>query len=474
MAKATGFLEYTREDAPKRLVHQRVKDFHEFEELLAEDKLQRQAARCMDCGVPSCHTFGCPVENRIPDFNDLIYRSHWQRALEVLHSTNNFPEITGRICPAPCESSCTLGINQPPVNIKQIELQIIERGFKEGWVTPQIAGAKTGKRIAVAGSGPAGMAAAQQLARQGHEVVLMEKSDRIGGLLRYGIPDFKMEKWVLDRRLEQMAKEGVIFETGIEVGKDLSVRYLHRSFDAVVITAGAATPRQIDVPGRELQGIHFALKFLTQQNKIVAGDTPAFPQITATGKNVVVIGGGDTGSDCVGTSIRQGARSVTQIELLPKPAQHRTPQNPWPEWPNILRTSSSQQEGCEREWSILTKSFKGKNGKVTSIDAARLEWKKDKNGAWQMKEIAGSLFNIKADLVLLAMGFLHIEHGPIVVDYPLCTDQRGNVVTDKNMMTSVPGVFAAGDTVLGASLVVRAIYQGRKAAAGVHHYLLKS
>jgi len=474
MAKATGFLEYTREDAPKRLVHQRVKDFREFEELLAEDKLHRQAARCMDCGVPSCHTFGCPVENRIPDFNDLVYRSHWKRALEVLHSTNNFPEITGRVCPAPCETSCTLGINQPPVSIKQIELQIIERGFKEGWVTPQIAGAKTGKRIAVAGSGPAGMAAAQQLARQGHDVVLMEKSDRIGGLLRYGIPDFKMEKWVLDRRMEQMAHEGVIFETGIEVGKDLSIRYLQRSFDAVVITAGAATPRNINVPGRDLEGVHFALEFLRQQNKIVAGNTLGAAQIVATDKNVVVIGGGDTGSDCVGTSIRQGARSVTQIELLPKPPQHREPQNPWPEWPVILRTSSSQQEGCEREWSVLTKSFEGKDGKLAGINAARLDWKKDKQNSWQMTEIAGSSFHIKAELVLLAMGFLHIEHGPIVNDYPLTTDKRGNVVTDKNMMTSVPGVFAAGDAVLGASLVVRAIYQGRRAAAGVQQYLSKS
>ncbi len=343
MAKTTGFLEYTREDAPKRLVHQRVKDFRELEQLLSDDKLHRQAARCMDCGVPSCHTYGCPVENRIPDFNDLVYRNHWRRALDVLHSTNNFPEFTGRVCPAPCESACTLGINQPPVTIKHIELQIIEKGFKEGWVEAEPPAVKTGKRIAIAGSGPAGMAAAQQLARRGHDVVLMERSDRIGGLLRYGIPDFKLEKWVIDRRIEQMAKEGVIFETGVEVGKDLSVRYLQRSFNAVVLAAGASVPRDLNVPGRDLQGIHFALDFLAQQNKAIAGDELPQEPISARDKHVVVIGGGDTGSDCVGVSIRQGARSITQIELLPKPPQQRSPRNPWPEWPNVLRTSSSQQ-----------------------------------------------------------------------------------------------------------------------------------
>jgi len=474
MAKATGFLEYTREDAPKRLVHQRVKDFKEFEHALEEPNLLRQAARCMDCGVPSCHTFGCPVENRIPDFNDLVYRNHWQKALVVLHSTNNFPEFTGRICPAPCETSCTLGINQPPVSIRQIERQIVEKGFDEGWVQPEPAGTKTGRRIAIIGSGPAGMAAAQQLARKGHEVVLMEKSDRIGGLLRYGIPDFKLEKWVIDRRMEQMAKEGVVFETGIEVGKDLSVRYLRRSFDAVVIAAGASVPRDLNVPGRELDGVHFAIDFLTQQNKINAGDALETAQITAKDKHVVVIGGGDTGSDCVGTSIRQGARSVRQIELLPKPPQQRSDRNPWPEWPHILSTSSSQQEGCERDWSILTRELKGKNNTVTTLCGVRLEWKKDKDGAWKMTEIPGSEFEIKADLVLLAMGFLHVEKGPIIRDYPLKTNSRGDIVTSANLMASEPGVFAAGDAVLGASLVVRAIFQGRKAAAGVDWYLQNS
>jgi glutamate synthase (NADPH) small chain len=474
MAKATGFLDYTREDAPKRLVHQRVKDFKEFEQLLDDDKLVHQAARCMDCGVPSCHTFGCPVENRIPDFNDLVYRNHWQRALEVLHSTNNFPEFTGRICPAPCESSCTLGINQPAVSIKQIEHQIIEKGFSEGWVKAEPASVKTGKKIAVVGSGPAGMAAAQQLTRFGHKVVLMEKSDRIGGLLRYGIPDFKLEKWIIDRRMEQMEKEGVTFETGIEVGKDLSVRYLQRSFDAVLIAAGASKPRDLDVPDRALDGVHFALEFLTQQNKLIAGDAPTAHNISAKDKHVVVIGGGDTGSDCVGTSTRQGARSVTQIELLPKPPQQRVAQNPWPEWPQIHYTSSSQQEGCERDWAILTKELNGKNGKIKSLSGVRLDWEKEKNGSWKMKEIPGSELELKADLVLLAMGFVHVEHGPMITDYPLDTNNRGDIVTDKNMMASAPGVFAAGDAVLGASLVVRAIYQGREAAAGVDRYLKNS
>mgnify|MGYP006277367185 CR=1 FL=1 len=474
MAKATGFLEYPREEAPKRLVHQRVKDYREFEQLMSDGKIKEQAARCMDCGVPSCHTYGCPVENRIPDFNDLVYRNHWKRALEVLHSTNNFPEVTGRVCPAPCETSCTLGINQPPVNIKHIELQIIERGFQEGWVIPEPPPLKTGKRVAVVGSGPAGMAAAQQLARCGHEVVLMERADRIGGLMRYGIPDFKMEKWIIDRRMEQMHAEGVIFETGVEVGVDISVRYLQRSFDGVVITAGATVARDLDVPGRDLQGVHYAMDFLTQQNRRVAGDEVRESPISAKDKHVVVIGGGDTGSDCVGTSIRQGARSVTQIELLPLPPKERIPRNPWPEWPNTLRTSSSHQEGCEREWAVMTKGFNGKNGAVQALQAARLEWKQDNHGTWKMNEIVKSDFRLNADLVLLAMGFLYVEPGPLVQDYGLDLDSRGNVIVDRHFMSSVPGVFAAGDAVLGASLVVRAIFQGRQAAAGLDAYLKSS
>ncbi|MDZ7370397.1 MAG: glutamate synthase subunit beta [candidate division KSB1 bacterium] len=470
MAKATGFLEYKREEAPKRLVHQRIKDFREFELLLSRDKLTRQAARCMDCGVPSCHAYGCPVLNRIPDFNDLVYRGHWRRALEVLHSTNNFPEITGRVCPAPCEAACTLAYNDEAVTIKQIELQIIERGFEEGWVQPEPANYRSGKKVAVIGSGPAGLAASQQLARRGHEVVLFEKADRIGGILRYGIPDFKLEKHILDRRLEQLIAEGVRFETGVEAGKDVSARYLRRSFDAIILTLGAGIPRDLNIPGRELQGIHFAMDFLTQQNRRIAGDKIAEPEISAAGKHVVVIGGGDTGSDCVGTSVRQGARSVTQIELLPKPPAERLPRNPWPEWPNILRTSSSHQEGCTREWAVLTREFIGKDGRVSALRAIRLEWYRDENGRFQYREIQGSEFELPADLVLLATGFLHVEHGPLVQDLNLKLDGRGNLVVDRQWMTSEPGVFAAGDAVRGPSLVVHAIYQGRQAAAAVERF----
>ncbi|MBN1561645.1 glutamate synthase subunit beta [candidate division KSB1 bacterium] len=474
MARGSGFLEYAREEAPKRLVHQRIKDYKEFEQLLPEDRLLQQAARCMDCGVPSCHIFGCPVENRIPDFNDLVYKNHWRRALDVLQSTNNFPEVTGRVCPAPCEAACTLGINQPPVNIKHIELQIIERGFREGWVVPDMPIRKTNKRVAVIGSGPAGLAAAQQLARAGHKVVLMERADRIGGLLRYGIPDFKLEKWILDRRMEQMAKEGVTFETGVDVGVDLSVHYLQRSFHAMILAAGATVPRNLPVPGRELAGVHFAMEFLRQQNKVNAGDASSGRQISARDKHVIVIGGGDTGSDCVGTSIRQGARSVTQLELLPKPPQSRVSRNPWPEWPSIYRTSSSHQEGCERHWSVQTTALDGVDGAVKKLKAVRLDWQQDKAGKWHMNAIAGSEFELDADLVLLAMGFLHVELGPLVQGYGLQTDQHGNIVVDTDMMTSEKGVFAAGDAVLGASLVVRAIDQGRRAAAGANIFLKQS
>ncbi len=472
MAKPTGFIEYQREDAPKRLVHQRIHDFREFEELLSKDRAMKQAARCMDCGVPSCHTFGCPTQNRIPDWNDLVYQNQWQMALDILHSTDNFPEFTGRVCPAPCEAACTLGINQPAVTIRQIEMQIIERGWEEGWIVPQPASFKTNKRVAVIGSGPAGLAAAQQIARKGHKVILFEKADRVGGLLRYGIPDFKLGKHIIDRRLEQMSREGIIFETGVHVGVDISVRYLQRSFDAVVITAGSTIPRDLEVPGRDLKGIHYAMEFLTQQNKLNAGDNiPPVQRISAKDKHVLIIGGGDTGSDCIGTSIRQKARDVKQIEILPKPPLERTPENPWPTWPNTLRTSSSQEEGCERGWSIMTKEFSG-NEIVESVRAVRLKWSKpDKNGRRSFKEIPGSEFEIKADLVLLAMGFIHVEHGSLVKDYHIDCDPRGNIIVDSNQMTTVPGVFAAGDCVMGASLVVRAIHQGRKVAEGVDNYL---
>jgi glutamate synthase (NADPH) small chain len=467
MAKPSGFMEYHREDPSKRKKAERVLDYREFEFPLPAEKLQQQAARCMDCGVPHCHAYGCPVQNRIPDWNDMVYRDQWRRALDLLQATDNFPEFTGRICPAPCEAACTLAIQQEPVTIRHIELQIVERGWREGWIRPQKAPVKSGKRVAVVGSGPSGLAAAQQLARQGHEVILFERADRIGGLLRYGIPDFKLEKWVIDRRLEQMQAEGVIFETNVNAGVDLSVRYIQRSFDAILMTTGATKPRDLDVPGRDLAGIHFAMDFLTKQNKIIAGDVlTEAPDLVATGKKVVVIGGGDTGSDCVGTSIRQGASQVTQIELLAKPPDERTPTNPWPEWPATLRTTSSHEEGCERLWGLTTKGFSGHEGKLTELEVMDLQW-----SGRQFKEIEGSKRTVQADMVLLAMGFVHAEHGPLVTEAELCLDKRGNILVDDKHMTCVPGIFAAGDAVLGASLVVRAIFQGRQAAAGMDRYL---
>ncbi|NQT26465.1 glutamate synthase subunit beta [candidate division KSB1 bacterium] len=473
MAKPTGFIEYSRKDPHKRKVSERIKDYNEIEQFLPLELFIEQAARCMDCGVPSCHSYGCPVVNRIPDWNDMIYHGHWQRALDLLHSTNNFPEVTGRICPAPCETACTLGINDSPVTIRHIELQIIERGFQEGWVHPQISEKKTGKRVAIVGSGPAGLAAAQQLARAGHDVTVFEKDDRIGGLLRYGIPDFKMEKHILSRRLDQMRAEGVRFETEVNVGYDISPRFLRRSFETIMITAGATVPRDLDVLGRDLNGIHFAMDFLTQQNKIVSGDSLSTDDlINAKGKDVVVIGGGDTGSDCVGTSNRQGAKSITQIEILSKPLESRDPENPWPEWPNIMRSTTSHEEGCERKWSVLTKSFNGVDGQVQSLECVDIEWSHpDETGRRSFKEIPGSEFKLKADLILLATGFVHVKHGPLIKKFDLKLDGRGNIQIDSNYMTNAEGVFAAGDSVTGASLVVRAIAQGRKAAEGLNYYL---
>ena len=475
MGKPTGFMEFTRIDPKKRPVKQRLKDYKEIEMPLPIDKLTNQAARCMDCGIPFCHAFGCPLYNLIPDFNDLIYKGHWEKALEILHSTNNFPEVTGRICPAPCETACTLSINEPAVTIRQIEHQIIERGWQEGWIKPQVPSVKSGKKIAVIGSGPAGLAAAQQLARQGHEVVLYEKDNRIGGLLRYGIPDFKLKKSILDRRMEQMAAEGVIFEPNVYVGKDVSAAYLKKKFNSILITAGAGTPRNLNIPGRDLKGIYFAMEFLAQNNKRVAGDDILTNRIIdAKGKNVVVIGGGDTGSDCIGTSNRQGAKQVTQIELLPKPPEERLEDNPWPEWPQTLRTSSSQDEGCKRMWSINTKKFVSEKGKVKKLQCVKLQWANpDENGRASFKEIKGSEFEIKADLVFLAMGFVHVEHGPLVEDYNLQLDQRGNIQTDDNYRTSESGVFAAGDAATGASLVVRAINHGRCAAEEIDKFLME-
>ncbi len=472
MAKPTGFLEYARQNPTQRPIPERIHDFSEINKGLDPDQLEIQAARCMDCGVPTCHAYGCPLGNLIPDFNDLVYKKKWRAALELLHKTNNLPEITGRICPAPCEAACTLYINQEPVTIRQIELQIVERGWEQGWIRPQPATFKTGKKVAIVGSGPAGLAAAQQLARQGHKVTLYEKSDRIGGILRYGIPDYKLAKGVIDRRLEQMLAEGVIFQPHVEVGKDIPAAELAKEFDAILITTGASVPRDLKVPGRELPGTYFAMDFITQQNKVNAGDEiPPSERISARDKHVVVVGGGDTGSDCIGTSIRQGARHVTQIELLPKPLEGNNPDTPWPMWPVILRTSTSHQEGCDRLWSIATKQLTGVGGQVKALQAVKLDWTRSDDGCWTFKEIPGSKFALKADLVLLAMGFMHAGHGSLVEDLKLEKDQRGNIKVNENFMTSTPGVFAAGDAETGASLAVRAIHRGRLAAGQIDAFL---
>jgi len=475
VVKPTGFLEYPQESPPYRQVEERIRDYREVETFLPRDRLEIQAARCMDCGIPYCHAFGCPVKNRIPDWNDMVHRKQWRKALSLLHSTCNLPEITGRVCPAPCEPACTLSINLPPVTIRHIELQIVERGWEEGWIRPEPATWKTGRRVGVVGSGPAGLAAAQQLARKGHEVVVFERAGRVGGLLRYGIPDFKLEKWVIDRRLEQMRAEEVIFETGVNVGTDVTVRYLQNTLDATLIATGATVPRDLPVPGRNLPGVHFAMDFLTQQNMVIGGeDVSGKQRITAEGKRVVVIGGGDTGSDCVGTSRRQGAAEIHQLELLPRPPEERFVHNPWPTWPIIMRTSSSQEEGCTRLWSVSTKEFLGDEDGVKTLRCVKIEWSEpDENGRSTFREIPGSEFEIAADLVLLAMGFVHVEHGPLVNDFGLARDDRGNLVVDSDLMTSTPGVFAAGDSMVGASLVVRAIDYGRIAAEGVNRYLAR-
>jgi NAD(P)H-dependent glutamate synthase small subunit len=464
MANPTGFRTESREEAPKRPVAERVKDHREVEERLPLEKLEKQASRCMDCGIPFCHMYGCPLGNLIPDFNDLVYRKQWRKALELLHARNPFPEITGRICPALCEAACTLSVGHEPVTIRQIEMEIVERGWENGWIAPQPAAHRSGKRVAVIGSGPAGLAAAQWLARRGHRVVVFEKAEKPGGILRYGIPDFKLEKRFLDRRLEQLQAEGVVFETGVEAGADISARYLRKSFDAILLAAGARIPRDLNVPGRELDGMYQALDFLTQQNRINMGEEVAGERISAEGKDVVVIGGGDTGADCIGTCRRQGAREITQIELLPEPPADRPADNPWPTWPRILRESSSHKEGCERLWSIGTKEFLGKKGKVEKLHCVKLDWSKGPNGNWTFREIEGTDFEISAQLVLLAMGFVHVEHGPLVKDLGLQTDARGNIVSDEEGKTAVSGVFVAGDAASGASLVVRAMDSGIKAA----------
>ena len=473
MGKITGFMELERIPELYQPPKERVNHYREFVLALDDESASKQGARCMDCGIPFCQS-GCPVNNIIPDWNDLVYTKQWRSALDTLHSTNNFPEFTGRICPAPCEEACTLNINDDPVGIKSIEHFIIDKGWEEGWVVPQPPAIKTGKRVAVVGSGPAGLACSQQLARAGHDVVLYEKADRIGGLLRYGIPDFKMERHLVDRRMAQMSAEGVEFRPGVHVGKDVALEALVAEYDAVALTGGAEAPRDLPVPGRDLAGIHFAMEFLPQQNRVVAGDVVK-NQILAGGKHVVVIGGGDTGSDCVGTSNRQRAKSITQFELLPQPPEQENKPLVWPYWPIKLRTSSSHQEGCDRDWAVATKRFEGSNGRVEKLVAVRVEWRKDADGAMKMVEVPGSEFEMKADLVLLAMGFVGPVREGMLQELSVALDPRGNVQADQiAYQTSTPKVFAAGDMRRGQSLVVWAIREGRQCAHAIDKFLMGS
>lgn len=481
MGKPTGFMEYDRAELAYQPASDRIVHYNEFVKPMSDAEIGIQGARCMDCGIPYCHQ-GCPVDNIIPDWNDLVYQQDWEAAIEVLHSTNNFPEFTGRICPAPCEASCTLNIDDEPVAIKAIERAIADKAWENGWVKPQVPTHRTDKRIAVVGSGPAGLACAQQLARAGHTVSLYEKEDRIGGLLRYGIPDFKLAKTMIDRRMSQMRAEGVEFHTHCHIGVDLAVETLTSDYDAVVLSGGSEKPRDLDVPGRSYNGIHFAMDFLRANSKRVQGVfVPDEDFISAHDKHVVVIGGGDTGSDCIGTSNRHGAQSVTQIEILDKPPEKEDKGLTWPDWPNKLRTSTSQEEGCERHWNVLTKSFEADaDGNVTALNYVLVRWDKDENGRWQMSEVEGSEAQFKADLVLLAMGFLHPVHEGMLEELKeakgLEFDARGNVKGStegaKAYFTNVDGVFAAGDMRRGQSLVVWAIREGRQCARAVDEWLM--
>jgi glutamate synthase (NADPH/NADH) small chain len=476
MAKPTGFLEIERADRAYLKPEARKKTWNEFTERMAPGDVARQATRCMDCGIPFCHN-GCPVNNMIPDWNNLVQADDWKAALETLHSTNNFPEFTGRICPAPCEAACTLNIDDTPVTIKTIECEIVDRGWDEDWIKPQTAARGTGKRIAIIGSGPAGLACAQQLARAGHAPTVFEKSDRIGGLLRYGIPDFKLQKQLIDRRMRQMEIEGVIFRTGIEVGVTVPLQRLLDEYEMIVLAGGAETPRDLPIEGRTLAGVHFAMDFLTQQNKRVAGDSAkaAAPKgaISAKGRNVVVIGGGDTGSDCVGTSIRQGALSVTNFEIMPRPPEKEDKALTWPDWPLKLRTSSSHQEGCDRDWAVVTKRFVGDGVRVTGIECVRVEWTKGADGRMAMRDIEGTQFTIPCDLVLLAMGFTGARREGLLEQAGVVLDPRGNVEADtENYRTSRPNIFACGDLRRGQSLVVWAIREGRQCARAVDEALM--
>ncbi len=467
MGKPTGFMEYQREVPQRRSVTERLDDWCDVYTVFAEDKIKTQGARCMDCGIPFCQS-GCPVNNVIPHWNDLIYKDRWEEAIRVLHSTNNFPEFTGNVCPAPCEASCVLGINEPPVTIKVIERTIIEYAFQHGWIKPEPPKKRSGKTVAVIGSGPSGLAAAQQLNRSGHRVTVYEKNDRVGGLLRYGIPDFKFEKHLLDRRVDQLQAEGIVFTTKTNVGVNISAEELRRSYDAILLCGGAESPRDLKVPGRELKGIHFAMEFLPQQNRRNAGDkTNSTKDILATGKRVVIIGGGDTGADCLGTSLRQKAKSVHQFEIMPKPPLERATSTPWPQWPLQLRTESSHEEGGTRDWALATTKFEGDaDGNVTKLHAIRV------GPPPNFAPRSGSEFVLNADLVLLAMGFNGPTKNGLLDELGVALDARSNVSTDKEYMSSVPGIFSAGDMRRGQSLVVWAISEGRKAARSVDKFLM--
>ncbi len=474
MGKITGFLEEPRVKQPYRPVEERIQDWNQVMQAWPVEPLKKQASRCMDCGIPFCHE-GCPLGNLIPDWNDLVYRDQWMEAIKRLHATNNFPEFTGTLCPAPCEGSCVLGINDDAVTIKAVELTIIDKAWENGWIKPEVAEVKTGKKIAIVGSGPAGLAAAQQLARAGHDVTLFERDDRIGGLLRYGIPEFKMEKKRLDRRLEQMESEGVIFKTNAHVGKNVSIKYLKKEFDALLLTGGATDARDLPAEGRELNGIHQAMEFLPMQNKLCEGDDKPDNFISAEGKHVVIIGGGDTGADCLGTVNRQGCKSVHQLEIMAKPPNIRTEENPWPEWPRIFRTSAAHEEGVERVYAVSTKKFVDDGqGNVKALELVEVEMK-NVDGRVSFEEVKGSEHTIDCDLALLAMGFLGPEKPGMLEQLGVELDGRGNVIADKkSWMTSVKGVFTAGDMQRGQSLIVWAIAEGRSAAAGVDEYLMGS
>jgi glutamate synthase (NADPH/NADH) small chain len=467
MGNPTGFIEHARVKQPSRPVTERVGDYRHIYYAYPAEELTRQAARCMDCGIPFCHQ-GCPLGNLIPDWNDLVYRDNWRAAIERLHHTNNFPEFTGLLCPAPCEGSCVLGINSDPVTIKSIELAIVDRAFDEGWIVPRPPASRSWKKVAVIGSGPAGLAAAAQLNRAGHSVTVFEKSDRIGGLLRYGIPEFKLEKRVLNRRLDLLTAEGVVFRANVNVGEDVSVADLRREFDAILLAGGASEPRDLNVPGRELKGVHFAMDYLTQQNRHCEGNE--MPWINAAGKHVVIIGGGDTGADCLGTAHRQGAASVAQLELMPTPPSERAADNPWPTWPNIFRTSSAHEEGGERVYAVETTALSGKDGRVRALRARRVS-RIVNGGRTSFEPIADSDYEMKTDLVLLAMGFVGAGKSRLLSDLDVKMTERGNVWRDEQWMTSVPGVFAAGDMQRGQALIVWAIDDGRRTAAAIDRYL---